>query len=184
MEQVLREPFLNVPPVTSTADVPPAEGDFPIKTGDKVFDSVCHRKLLAKLECYGIRDPLLKCFNSYHIGRLQRAVLNGLYSNWNEVKSGIPKASVLEPTLFFLICQWHAKLYNWDYAGNVCWRFKVLQMQWITRWLWHHPNWLKPPTTLVVDKRNDLPAQNVWKPWGFKETHKSMTILLNWWHLS
>ena len=44
-------------------------------------------------------DPLLKCFNSYLIGGLQRVVLNGLYSNWNEVKSGIPKVSLLEPTL-------------------------------------------------------------------------------------
>ena len=138
---------------------------------------MCHRKLLAKLEYYGVRDPLLKCFNSYLISSLQRVVLNGLYSNWNEVKSGIRQVSLLGPALFFLICQWHAKLYNWNYAGNVCWRFKVLQMQWITRWLWHHPNWLKPPTTLVVGKRNDLPAQKVWKLWGFKETHKSRTIL-------
>ena len=76
-------------------------------------------------------DPLLKCFNSYLIGGLQRVVLNGLYSNWNEVKSGIRQVSLLGPALFFLICQWHAKLYNWNYAGNVCWRFKVLQMQWI-----------------------------------------------------
>ena len=34
MEEVLREFFFNVPPVTSAADVPPAEADFPIKTGD------------------------------------------------------------------------------------------------------------------------------------------------------
>ena len=101
MEEVLREPFLNVPPVTSTAEVPPAEGDFPIKTGDKAFDSVCHRKLLAKLEWYGIRDPLLKCFNSYHIGRLQRAVLNGLYSNWNEVKSEFLRSLFLSLLCFF-----------------------------------------------------------------------------------
>ena len=64
-----------------------------------------HRKLLAKVECYGIRDPLLKCFNNYLVGGFQRVVLNGLYSNWNEVKSGIPQVSLLGPTLFFLICQ-------------------------------------------------------------------------------
>ena len=62
---------------------------------------MCHRKLLAKVECYGIRDPLLKCFNSYLIGGFQRVVLNGLYSNWKEVKSGIPQVSLLGPTLFF-----------------------------------------------------------------------------------
>ena len=67
---------------------------------EKAFDSVCHSKLLAKLERYGIRDPLLKWFSSYLNGRLQRVILNGLYSNWNEVKSGIRQGSLLGPTLF------------------------------------------------------------------------------------
>ena len=69
---------------------------------EKAFDSVCHSKLLAKLERYGIRDHLLKWFSSYLNGRLQRVILNGLYSNWNEVKSGIPQGSLLGPTLFLL----------------------------------------------------------------------------------
>ena len=49
---------------------------------EKAFDSVCFTKLLTKLECYSISDPLLKWFKSYPHGRLQRVVINGLCSAW------------------------------------------------------------------------------------------------------
>ena len=37
----------------------------------KAFDSVCHRRLLWKLQHYGVSGPLLKWFENYLIGRKQ-----------------------------------------------------------------------------------------------------------------
>ena len=47
----------------------------------KAFDSVPHRRVLHKLESYGIEGPLLNWFQSVLIGRLQRVVLRGSYSS-------------------------------------------------------------------------------------------------------
>ena len=75
---------------------------------EKAFDSVCHTKLLTKLECYGICDPLLKWFQSYLHGRLQRVAINGLCSAWKDVKSGVPQGSCFDRSYFSymsMICQ-------------------------------------------------------------------------------
>ena len=40
----------------------------------KAFDSVCHRRLLWKLQHYGVSGPLLKWFENYLTGRKQRVV--------------------------------------------------------------------------------------------------------------
>ena len=69
----------------------------------KAFDKVWHEGLIFKLEQNGISGGLLKLFGNYLSNRKQRVILNGSYSEYSIIKSGVPQGSVLG-TLLFLIC--------------------------------------------------------------------------------
>jgi hypothetical protein len=69
---------------------------------EKAFDKVSHRKLLMKLEWYGIKGEVLNWLKSFLMGRRQRVVLGNAQSEWANVKSGVPQGSVLGPLLFVL----------------------------------------------------------------------------------
>ena len=61
-----------------------------------------HDGLLFKLNQNGISGSLLKLFENYLHNRKQRVVLNGSYSDYSAIESGVPQGSILGPLLFLV----------------------------------------------------------------------------------
>lgn len=68
----------------------------------KAFDTVCHHKLLQKLNNIGVRDKALEMFTSYLHNRQQVVKIDKFTSSIKNVPYGCPQGSILS-TLLFLI---------------------------------------------------------------------------------
>jgi hypothetical protein len=87
----------------------------------KAFDKVPHKRLLNKLNYYGIRSNTLQWIYSFLHDRKQLVLLEGVKSSTATVDSGVPQGTVLGPLLFLIYIndlpeniQYSAKLFADD----------------------------------------------------------------------
>ena len=66
-------------------------------------DCLHHDLLIAKLEAYGFGHSSLILIYNYLPGRKQRTKVNNVYSEWNELETGVPQGSILGPLIVGLV---------------------------------------------------------------------------------
>ena len=68
----------------------------------KAFHTVCHKKLVNKLNHYGIRGIVYELISNYLLNRKQYVYLNGVRSFLQSINIGVPQGSILGPLLYLI----------------------------------------------------------------------------------
>ena len=68
----------------------------------RVLDSVPHTHFLEKIQYFGIKGNILHWLSDFLYDRKQRVAIDGAFSDWGNVSSGVPRGSILGPPLFLL----------------------------------------------------------------------------------
>ena len=68
----------------------------------KAFDKVWHKGHIYKLKQNGISGNLLDTITDFLNSRKQRVALNGQFSSWTSIESGVNQGSILGPLLFLI----------------------------------------------------------------------------------
>ena len=63
----------------------------------KAFDKVDHKRLIKKLDFYGVRNKTRHWVQASLANRTQQVVVKGKFSDIAQVQSGFPQRSVLGP---------------------------------------------------------------------------------------
>jgi len=89
---------------------------------EKAFDKVPHQLLLQKLNLYKVDPSIINWIKSFLCFRNQRVrLINGFFSEWTEVISGIPQSTILGPILFIIYIIYHTCANNLRmYRLSVC----------------------------------------------------------------
>ena len=66
----------------------------------KAFDCIPHDLIIAKLATYGFDIKSLEYILSYLTNRQQSTRINGIYSIFQIILSGVPQGSILGPIIF------------------------------------------------------------------------------------
>ena len=64
------------------------------------FDKVPHQRLMRKLWKYGVRGTTRSWIKAFLTNRLQRVVVDGEFSSWMHMDSGVPQGTEFGPHLF------------------------------------------------------------------------------------
>ena len=110
----------------------------------KAFDKVPHKRLIHKLNYYGISGSIATLIETFLIGRTQQVVVNGATSSSTIVTSGVPQGT--GPLLFLL--------YINDLPDNLSTNIGSLQMSVFYIHLSEHKMTLPYSRTIYLNYRN------------------------------